>query len=193
MGPPSRQERPYTYADYLQWPDEERWEIIDGVAYDMSPAPGRAHQRALLDLARILAELTDAGDCETYVAPFDVRLGEDTEHDSAGTVVQPDISVFCRPEVLDDHGAHGAPDLVVEILSPTTSYKDQTAKLALYERHRVREYWVVNPEGAYVMVYRLGSAGRYGKPDYYTRDEAVHSEVLAGARIALERFVGTAG
>jgi len=85
--------------------------------------------------------------------------------------------------------AHAKPDLAIEILSPSTGYKDQTTKLALYERHGVREYWVVNGDAGWVMVYRLESDRRYGKPDYYRRDESVRSEVLGGAEIAAASFL----
>ena len=205
MGLPREQTGGFTYADYLTWPEEERWELIEGVAWSMSPAPGRSHQRILLSLARLIAASTDSGPCETYVAPFDVRLAEDqgagptTDHadDAITTVVQPDISVFCRPEFLDEAGAKGAPDLVVEILSPSTSYKDQTHKLALYERHGVQEYWIVNAEARWVMVYRLGTDRRYGKPDYYRagqggagpEGEVITSAVLGGVGIPVDSFL----
>ncbi len=186
MAVPRQKPGTFTYADYLQWPEDERWELIDGVAYDMSPAPGRTHQRILGALYRRISDVTDLSRCETYMAPFDVRF---PEHDAASeeeitTVVQPDISVFCRPERLDERGGRGAPDLVVEILSPSTGYKDQTEKLGLYERHRVREYWIVNPEAGYVIVFRLeedSPGARYGKPDYYRRGEEIESRVLNGA------------
>ena len=185
----------YTYADYLQWPDKERWELIHGVPYDMSPAPSRTHQKILLDLARIVADITDEGPCDTYVAPLDIRLTEALHLDGepkdkkVETVVQPDISVFCNAELLDERGAHGPPDIAVEILSGSTGYKDITEKLALYERHGVREYWVVNGEAGFVMLYRLSSDGSYQKPDYYRLGESLHSEVLGGAEIALQRFI----
>jgi Uma2 family endonuclease len=185
----------FTYADYLQWPDDERWELIDGVPYDMSPAPSRTHQKILLELVRIIADLTDEGPCETYVAPLDIRLTEalhiDGEPDdkTVDTVVQPDIAVFCREELLDERGGHGPPDAAVEILSGSTGYKDITEKLSLYERHGVREYWVVNGEAGFEMLYRLSSDGNYRKPDYYRLGESLHSDVLGGAEIALDRFL----
>lgn len=177
----------YTYSDYKTWPDDERWELIDGVAWSMSPAPSPSHQSILVQLTRKIADITERNGCETYVGPFDVRLPDDPSQseDHTPTVVQPDILVFCDRSKIDDKGSHGAPDLVVEILSPSTGYKDQTTKLALYERHGVREYWVVNGDAGWVMVYRLESIGRYGKPDYYRRDESVRSDVLAGAEIAV--------
>jgi Uma2 family endonuclease len=202
MGLPKEQTGGFTYADYLTWPEDERWELIDGVAWNMSSVPckltARSHQRILGKLYRLIADITDSGPCETYLAPFDVRLREDsadktiTADETITTVVQPDISVFCSPDVLDEAGARGAPDMVVEILSPSTSYKDQTHKLALYERHGVREYWIVNGEARWVMVYRMGSDNRYGKPDYYRagqEGEVIASTVLGGAGIPVNSFL----
>ncbi|TVR52460.1 MAG: Uma2 family endonuclease [Spirochaetaceae bacterium] len=191
MALPKEQTGGYTYGDYRTWSDDERWELIDGVAWSMSPAPTPDHQSILLRLTRQIANITDRTGCATFVAPLDVRLSEKSaqSEDETPTVVQPDISVFCDPSRLDEKGAHAAPDLVVEILSPSTGYKDQTTKLALYERHAVREYWVVNGDAGWVMVYRLGAERRYGKPDYYRRDEAVRSDVLGGAEIATCSFL----
>jgi len=105
------------------------------------------------------------------------------------TVVQPDIAVFCNEDLLDERGAHGPPDIAVEILSSSTGYKDITDKLSLYERHGVREYWVLNGEAGFVMLYRLSSNGSYEKPDYYRFGESLRSDVLGGAEIALKRFI----
>lgn len=108
-------------------------------------------------LFRVISKITDKGQCETCIAPFDIRLIEpfdstdSAEDEETATEVQPDIS-----DVLDDRGAHGAPDLVVGILSSSTGYKDQTTKLALHERHHVRAYWLVNGDVPSVMIYRLG-------------------------------------
>ncbi|MDA3951274.1 MAG: Uma2 family endonuclease [Spirochaeta sp.] len=191
MAPPKEQSGGYTYGDYKTWTDDERWELIDGVAWNMSPAPSPGHQSILGSLCRKIADITDRTGCTTFVAPFDVRLPDNPaqSEDDTPTVVQPDISVFCDPSRLDDKGAHAAPDLVVEILSPSTGYKDQIHKLALYERHGVREYWVVNGDAGWVMVYRLESDRRYGKPDYYRRDESIRSDVLEGAEIAAVSFL----
>jgi len=210
---PKPKPAPFTYADYINWPEDERWELINGQPYDMSPVPTRKHQKILGNLFRIIADITDKSTCETYVAPFDIRLseikpddtekniqivknkevqGEDNsqqEDNTITTVVQPDISVFCNKEFLDEQGACGAPDLAVEILSQHTSYKDQTAKLNLYEKHGVKEYWVVNGEAPFVMIYRLDKNGTYKKPDYYKAGEQAESTVLGGEKIALNRFI----
>jgi len=191
MALPKEQTNGYSYGDYRTWPDDERWELIDGVAWNMSPSPSPQHQTILGRLFRKMSEITDRSGCTTFVAPIDVRLPDDDNQseDDTPTVVQPDISVFCDPSSMDDKGAHAAPDLVVEILSPSTGYKDQTDKLALYERHGVKEYWVVNGDAGWAMVYRLETDGRYGKPDYYRRNEAVRSDVLGGAEIATDDFL----
>ncbi|WP_133512216.1 Uma2 family endonuclease [Candidatus Thiosymbion oneisti] len=159
----------FTYADYCTWPDEERWELIDGEAYAMSPAPARIHQEVVVELVRQIGNFLQGGlqgdRCRVYVAPFDIRLPHRDEVDAAvETVVQPDIAVICDPSKLDEKGCRGAPDWIIEVLSPATAAKDQIRKRALYERHGVREYWLVHPTDRVLFMYRLGADG-YGKPD----------------------------
>ena len=178
----------YTYGDYLTWPDDERWELIDGVPYNMTPAPSRRHQALSRELFwQIYSHIkTSGGPCKVYVAPFDVRLpkGEEADED-IDTVVQPDIVVVCDPAKLDDKGMRGAPDFVVEIASPHTIRRDMVEKLNLYERHGVKEYWLVLPGDKAVTIYRLGADGRYGKPDVYTADDEVPVEMLGGLTVRL--------
>jgi len=155
----------FTYADYCTWPDEERWELIEGEAYAMSPAPARVHQEVVVELVRQIGNHLQGDHCRVYVAPFDIRLPYRDEADAAvETVVQPDIAVICDPSKLDERGCRGAPDWIIEVLSPTTAAKDQIRKRALYERHGVREYWLVHPTDRVLFMYRLGTDG-YGKPD----------------------------
>jgi Uma2 family endonuclease len=164
MSLPLRDPDPHTYGDYRGWPDDERFELIDGAAYAMAPAPTRQHQRLVGELFRVIADALEDGDCEVNVAPFDVRLPDaDEADDRIASVVQPDISVVCDPGKLDDKGCRGAPDWIVEVLSPRTAGHDQVRKLALYERHRVREYWLVHPVDLVVTIYRLERDG-YGRP-----------------------------
>lgn len=164
----------YTYSDYSQWPDEERWELIDGVPYNMSPAPSRIHQKITGELFRLIANYLTGKVCEVYIAPFDVRLPKGQENDEQiDTVVQPDLVVVCDRAKLDERGCRGAPDLVVEVLSPQTAGKDMKIKLALYERVGVKEYWMVDPGNKTVQVYQLETSGRYGRPDIYTGAEQV--------------------
>jgi len=154
----------HTYAEYLAWPEEARYELIDGLAYAMDPAPLRQHQRIVLEMARQIAAAVDGGPCEVNIAPFDVRLPRAHEGDELiDTVVQPDIVVVCDRSKLDDRGCRGAPDWLVEVLSPGSAAHDQVRKLFLYERHGVREYWLVHPADEIVTVYRLEN-GVCGRP-----------------------------
>jgi Uma2 family endonuclease len=184
--PIRRDDRRFTYGDYVAWPDDERWELIDGVAFNMSAAPARRHQDILGSLyVQVRGALHGKG-CRTYLAPFDVRLPEAAEGDAeVRTVVQPDLVVICDPAKLDDAGCRGAPDLLVEILSPSTAYKDQTTKLELYERHAVREYWVINPARATVTVHRLGPNGSYGRPEVVLGSEEIQAHAVAGLVVRL--------
>jgi len=164
----------YTYADYLQWPDYERWELIGGIAYNMTPAPSTTHQRVSRELFFQFVGHLKGKKCEVFNAPFDVRLPAPGESDlTASTVVQPDLVVVCDPAKLDEQGCKGAPDLVVEILSPATAAKDLKEKFVLYERVGVEEYWIVHPVEKAVTVYRRGPEGLYGRPSVYTAGDRV--------------------
>ncbi len=164
MGLPLRDQHLHTYGEYLTWPDDLRYELIDGRAYAMSPAPTRRHQQVVGELFRQIANALQGHPCRAYVAPFDVRLPRGDEADEAiDTVVQPDIAVFCDRSRLDERGARGAPDWIIEVLSPGTASHDQLLKRDLYERHGVSEYWLVHPGDRLVTVYRL-LGGAYGKP-----------------------------
>lgn len=157
-----KSDRRYTYADYLQFPEGERWELIDGVAYDMSPAPAERHQDIVTELATQVRSLLRDKPCRVYTAPFDVRF---ETSDTTTKVVQPDLLVVCDRNKITERGLIGAPDWIVEILSPHTAGKDQIVKRKLYEAHGVREYWLVHPTDRVVTVYRLGPDGSYGIPD----------------------------
>lgn len=124
----------YTYGDYRRWEDGERWELIEGVAYNMSPAPMRRHQRISAKILTLFGAKIEELGCFIFHASFDVRLPEgNREENEIHTVVQPDLVVYCDSSKLDEKGALGAPDLVVEILSPSTLKKDLTIKRELYE------------------------------------------------------------
>ena len=165
MGLPRRDIEYHTYADYCSWPDDVRYELIDGVAYAMGPAPVRRHQGILGEVFRQVANILEGSPCRPYIAPFDVRLPKTDEiDDEVNTVVQPDLVVICDRAKLDDKGCRGAPDWVVEVLSPSTAGHDQILKRALYQRVGVREYWLVHPVDRLVTIYTL-NAGSYGVPD----------------------------
>ena len=192
MGIPVRKaDRVYTYADYCSWPDDERWELIDGAAYDMSPAPSRRHQKLTGDIFAEIHNFLEDRECAAYIAPFDVCLPEapGARDDEIINVVQPDVSVSWSEDKLDEKGAVAAPDIALEVLSPSTSVKDQREKLTLYERSGVREYWVVDPANETLSVYSLGrgSGGGFGKPAVYGPGDRFESRVLEGFSLDLSR------
>jgi len=162
----------YTYADYLKWPEDGRWELIDGEPYAMT-APQRLHQDIVFELGRQVGNYLQGKPCKGYTAPFDVRLPRKDEADAnVETVVQPDLSVICDPAKLDKQGCRGAPDWIVEVLSPSTALKDMNTKRSLYQLHGVQEYWIIHPEDRWILVYTLDEQGRYGQPGVFGMDEA---------------------
>ncbi len=166
----------FSYADYLTWKDDERWELIDGIAYNMTPAPAPIHQEIVSNLLTAMNGILKAGGkkCKVYPAPFDVRLAGDSIPDEANLdVVQPDISIICDETRMDDRGYKGPPALVVEVLSPSTMKKDLKIKLQLYEKYRVPEYWIIHPEQKMVMQYRLDSQNRYGRAEIYFMEDTI--------------------
>jgi Uma2 family endonuclease len=155
-------DRPRTYGDLRRWSDDTRWEIIDGQAYAMA-GPSWQHQAVTMGLSAQLLAYFRARGCRVLPAPLDVRLARGNEpDDEIETTVQPDISVVCDLGKLDERGCRGAPDLVIEVLSPSTAGRDHLTKRALYERHGVREYWVVHPIDRIVTMYRRKSEGGFG-------------------------------
>ena len=145
------QKQVYTEADYYALPEDVRAELIDGQIYYQA-APSRAHQKILGKLYQTIANHIDAkgGPCEVYPAPFAVKLKEGRK-----TIVEPDISVICDRDKLTDRGCTGAPDWIVEIISPSNSSHDYIRKLNLYADAGVREYWIVNPAEQSIFVYHL--------------------------------------
>lgn len=182
----------YTYADYRAWNDGERWELIDGTAYAMGPAPLRIHQKLLLRLATQVAVALEGKPCEPYIAPFDVRLPKSSEADEeTETVVQPDLVVVCDPGKLDDRGCRGAPDWVVEVLSPRSASHDHIRKRALYERAGVREYWLVHPVDRMATIYRHEARG-FGAPEVVEMSGTTAVGILPDIVIDWARVLGEA-
>jgi len=183
VGEPARKtDHPYTYGEYSSWPDDERWELIDGVAWNMSPAPSPLHQRVLAVIVARLEVFLEGNPCTVYPAPFDVLLPEreDQAEEDVPTVVQPDVSVICDLTKLTERGCTGAPDLIIEILSPSTHRKDIEIKMKLYERHGVREYWIVDPGNRFIDVYVLQGSGTYpDEPVLYLYPGAPQQTTLA--------------
>ena len=166
----------YTYDDYYDWLFTERVELIFGKVLPMA-APNRLHQTVIRNLNTIFGIFFKGKSCEYYPAPFDVRLPVGIKKGKYTTVVQPDLSVFCDQEKLDQKGAKGAPDLVVEILSPGNSRRDMKDKFEVYELSGVREYWIFHPIDSFVLPYILNEEGKFvGLP-------AVHSPDILYSRI----------
>lgn len=159
---PSATER-YTYKDYLEFPEDFRCEIIGGVVCEMGQT-WRYHQALSRYLGCELARFTRDGPYRSYPAPFDVLLREAGESEmDASNVVQPDLVVYCDRSKLTEAGATGAPDLVVEILSPSTKDRDLLVKLGLYQRHGVREYWIVDGDGRAVLQFVRNESGKLAR------------------------------
>jgi Uma2 family endonuclease len=178
----------YTFADCLTWGENERIEIINGEAVMMAP-PTRIHQEISGELFRQLANFLEGKKCKVYAAPFAVRPFEkegDTPED-VDTMVEPDISVVCDHDKLDKHGCKGAPDMVAEILSPSTQRHDQLVKLGLYQRAGVREYWIVDPENKTVRVMLLDNGGSFQLHEIYSHDDVAKINILDGCFIELAK------
>lgn len=174
----------HTYADYLGWPGDVRYELIDGIAYLMLLAPDLAHQDVAGEIFAQLHTALAGKPCRAFIAPVDVRFPKgDEADDSIDTVLQPDVLVVCDPAKLDRRGVRGAPDLVVEVLSPSTAGHDHVAKRRVYERAGVREYWLVHPVDRVITVYRLAGS-EFGKPDVQELQGSTPVGVLPGVGIA---------
>ena len=148
----------YSYADYLTWQFQEKLELIKGKIFKMSPAPSTNHQRISMELAGILYNFFKPHQCNLFAAPFDVRLIDKKKSSldqEIFTVVQPDLCVICDEAKIDERGAIGAPDLVIEILSPGNPNKEMKYKFDLYEEAGVLEYWIVNPADKTLFIYVL--------------------------------------
>ncbi|MCP1385526.1 Uma2 family endonuclease [Runella salmonicolor] len=182
----------YTYADYLKWTFDERLELIKGKIFNMSPAPARRHQKISGKLFTPISNFLEGKLCEVYSAPFDVRLtplkGKKRKDNQIYTVVQPDICVICDVDKLDDRGCIGAPDLIIEILSPGNTKKEMSDKFQVYEENGVTEYWLVEPNDNVIFVYVLNDEGKYIGLKPYTEDDILTSSVLPGLEVSVSRI-----
>ena len=176
----------YTYQDYLTWNDDQRWEIIDGYVYNMSPAPSINHQTIVVNLTRLLDTLLINHKCRLFVSPTDVVLSE-------SDVVQPDIIIVCESEKITKNSIQGAPTVVIEILSPNTSKKDRIYKRNLYERSGVKEYLLVDPDDHYVECNRLGKDKQFKKSIYYTEEDELKFESIKDMKIAVSEIFKNVG
>ena len=184
---PVKQER-FTFADYLTWDKDERMEIIGGEVFMMA-TPSRIHQKISMELSRQLANYLEGKTCEVYPAPFSVRLFEQNGNcpEDVDTVVEPDISVICAQSKLDNYGCKGAPDMIIEILSPSSLRHDRLVKLRLYQRAGVREYWIADPQNRSVMVFLPDNSGSLRLHEDYGRNDVAKVNVLDGCFIELSK------
>jgi Uma2 family endonuclease len=175
----------YSYADYLTWRFKERVELIKGKIFKMSPAPTREHQAISRELSRIIANFFHRTKCELFTAPFDVRLTKiNAKNVAIKTVVQPDLCVVCDAAKLDTAGCIGAPDLIVEILSPGNTKKEMGVKFNLYEENGVKEYWIVDPASKSVLVYCLVD-GKYIGLKPFLEDDVLTGKLFTKLKVAL--------
>ena len=173
----------YTYKDYLGWPDDERWEIIGGEAYAMTPAPGTTHQGISMTLSGIFFAALKGKACVPFAAPCDVVLSD-------SDVVQPDLLVVCDPAKITEKCVAGAPDLIIEILSPSSAAHDLRDKRFLYELHGVQEYIVIDPVGQYAHRYVLGQNGKYGTNEVFDSQQELPLLSLPGISLPLWTVFG---
>ncbi|MFC0517979.1 Uma2 family endonuclease [Mucilaginibacter angelicae] len=177
----------YSYADYLQWTFEDRLELIKGKIFKMTPAPAPLHQRISWRLSGELYHYLKNKSCQAFAAPFDVRLSRKRESDEKKifTVVQPDICVVCDPSKIDTRGCTGAPDIIVEILSPGNNQKELRNKYEVYEEASVKEYWIVSPQDKTFLRYTLIS-GAYQPSRLMTTGDIITTEILPGFELDLD-------
>lgn len=177
----------YTYADYLTWRFEETLELLRGKIAKMSPAPRSVHQLISMNLSGEIHGYLRKKKCKVFTAPFDVRLPlspEKSTDDQIDTVVQPDICVICDLSKIDEKGCKGAPDMIIEILSPATAHKDINEKYKIYEEAGVWEYWIVAPNEQTISVFFLKN-GKYELVKIYTRQEVIKVNIFEDLHIDL--------
>lgn len=176
----------FTYQDYLKWNDNQRWELIDGQAWNMTPAPSFRHQRLVGTFYRIIANALVGKKCVAGIAPTDIVL---SEYD----VVQPDVFVVCDQKKVTDQNITGAPEIIIEVLSPGTALKDRREKKLLYENFKVQEYLLVDPIGQTVERYHLQEDGSWDKGEIFGPDQTITFHSLPAVSVNLAEVFETEG
>lgn len=182
----------YSYADYLTWMDDKRRELYNGIVYELFSAPNSFHARLTSNIMMLLGWFVKKRKrkCQIFHAPFDVRLpkGKETDDDKIFTVVQPDICVICDPAKIDFKGCLGAPDLIVEVQSPSTAKRDMDEKFHLYEEAGVREYWIVFPKQNAITVFLLQENGKFDNGTVYECEGKIPVHIFNGLEIPLQEL-----
>lgn len=186
-----KNDRIYTYADYLNWPEDERWEIIAGVAYAMAP-PSPEHQRIVLNLSIEFATYLKGKPCEAFIAPFGVTFEKNTNDEKNTHIVEPDITIICDKAKITPKGCKGAPDLIIEVLSRSTASHDVIRKRRLYENNGVFEYWIVDPSNQIITRFYMNEElSKYREAEYFARDNTITPIIFPALEINLEEIFPT--
>jgi Uma2 family endonuclease len=175
----------HTYQDWLTW--DGTWELINGKAYNMSPAPTSLHQYIVGELYFALRTFLQNRNCFVFVAPFDVFFSESEEYESPDHVTQPDLSVVCSKDQISKSGCQGAPTIIIEVLSPSTALKDFNEKFNLYQKYGVQEYWIVDPGNRTVHGYSLQD-GSYQVRQLYTEQDTIQSFIFKDLLVPLNKL-----
>ena len=179
----------FSYADYRTWPENERWELIHGEAWNMSPAPAWGHQELLGIIFSDLRSFLKGKPCRAFIAPVDVFLADPGHNpndlDSVDTIVQPDLGVVCDRAKITPRGVMGAPDLAMEIISPSSVIRDLNLKKDLYGRHGCREYWVLDVNLTWVSRFVRQPDGTWDEGTTYDSSQTAESLLLPGFRLVL--------
>lgn len=185
--PNLQSDRKYTYADYLTWNGDERWEIIDGIPY-LQSAPSWQHQAISVELASQFNSFLKDRSCRVFTAPFDLCIPEKNESDEeiSNFIAQPDIIIICDETKLRKTGYFGVPSLIIEISSPSTARNDKLIKFNKYEKAGVQEYWVVEPENKLINVFTLQENQRYGRLDVYSEENKIQVSLFPEISIDLK-------
>lgn len=177
----------FTFADYCTWSENKRIELLEGEPVIMAP-PSRIHQEISMELSRQLSNYLEGKQCKVYAAPFSVRLfatADDTP-ESVQTVFEPDITVICDQNKMDHYGCKGAPEMIIEILSPITARHDRLVKFGQYQKAGVLEYWIVSPEEESVQVFLLNN-GQLLLHEVYGKTEVAKVNTLDDCFIELKK------
>lgn len=177
----------YTYDDILQFTDEKRYEIIDGFLYLME-SPSLVHQGLSGEILYQIKNYLKGKKCKVFAAPLDVKISGEKDNKKAYNVVQPDIVVVCDDAKLEKGCICGAPDLAIEILSPSTKGKDRLQKFNLYQKYGVKEYWIVAPDEKCITVFILNDKGIYTIPKAYELTEKIKVNITKGLYISLKDY-----